>query len=124
MSRFETQSNGDVHVFHREIGFYSDVKTGKYVDWWHNPLIDDKVEVYHIKNDHVNNKMAAINEMDFDGHMIKLPFPAKWDILGATTVNNFELLIKKELIIHKIYYNKPKPNLAKKALKMLANRGR
>ena len=90
VTRFETQDDGSVQVFHREIGYYSDVRTGEYVDTWTNPL-GGKVEVYHILNKQVNNKMAAINEMDFDGTVIKVPFPALWDIIGATTVNNFEL---------------------------------
>ncbi len=91
VSRMETQANGDVRVFHREIGYYSDIRTGEYIDWWHNPLIDDKVEVYHIKNMQVNNKMAAMNEFEMDHTVIKVPFPSKWDFMGATGVNNFEL---------------------------------
>lgn len=118
VSRFETQPNGNVHVFHREIGFYSDVRTGKYVDSWHNPLIDDKVEVYHIKNDHVNNLMAPINEMDFDGHLIKVPFPAKWDILGATTVNNFELLMEIPTILQKKQWPREYPGPTTKISEM------
>lgn len=101
VTRMAPQKDGTVKVFHREIGFYSDIRTGKYIDWWQNPLIDDKVEIYHIKNDHVNNMMAPINEMDFDGTLIKIPFPAKWDFLGATGVNNFELHMDFPTILDK-----------------------
>ena len=60
VSRFEAQKDGSYKAFHREIGFYSDVKTGKYIDTWHNPLIDDKVEIYHIKNKQVNAELAPL----------------------------------------------------------------
>ena len=49
----------------------------------------------------VNAKMAAINEMEFDGHMLKVPFPSKWDFLGATGVNNFELHMEMPTILKK-----------------------
>ncbi|MGK0441673.1 MAG: hypothetical protein ACJA0N_001474 [Pseudohongiellaceae bacterium] len=118
VTRMETQANGDIHTYHREIGFYSDVRTGEYIDWWENPLIDDKVEIYHIKNDHVNNKMAPINVMDFDGHEIKIPFPAKWDVLGSTTVNNFELLMELPTILQKDQWPREYPGPTTKISEM------
>jgi len=94
VTRMETQPNGDVRTFHREIGWYSDLRTGKYIDSWKNPFTDETVEILHFKNNHVNANMAPINQMDIDGTMIEVPFPSKWDFMGATGVNNFELVIE------------------------------
>ncbi|MGK0498964.1 MAG: hypothetical protein ACJAYG_000595 [Oceanicoccus sp.] len=101
VSRLETQPDGKVHAYHREIGYYTDIRTGQYIDSWHNPLIDDTVEVYHIKNMQVNAKLAAINEMEFDGTMIKVPLPSKWDFMGSHGVNNFELHMELPTILDK-----------------------
>ena len=101
VSRFELQKDGSYKAFHREIGFYSDVKTGKYIDMWDNPLTGDKVEIYHIKNKQVNAELAPVNRMDFDGHMVEVPFPGKWDIMGDIAVNNFELHMAHPTIFKK-----------------------
>ncbi len=118
VSRLETQPNGEIKAFHREIGYYSDIRTGKYIDSWHNPLIDDTIEIYHIKNMQVNAKLAAINEMEFDGHMIKVPFPSKWDFMGATGVNNFELHMELPTILDKAKWPREYPGPTTKISEM------
>jgi hypothetical protein len=44
---------------HREIGFYTDLKTGEILSQWFNPYMQRNVEVIPIQNDPVNRKFVA-----------------------------------------------------------------
>jgi hypothetical protein len=44
---------------HREIGFYTDLKTGAILTRWFNPYLEREVEVLPIQNDPVNRKFVV-----------------------------------------------------------------
>ncbi|MFK7886522.1 MAG: DUF1838 family protein, partial [Gammaproteobacteria bacterium] len=77
----------------REVGFYTDLKTGDVLEEWHNPLIDEKVRVVPIANDPFNFKITpyilagpsygGLN----DNKVAKLPFRLPWREVGNNTVN-------------------------------------
>ncbi|MFK8017537.1 MAG: DUF1838 family protein, partial [Gammaproteobacteria bacterium] len=77
----------------REVGFYTDLKTGDVLEEWHNPLIDEKVRVVPIANDPFNFKITpyilagpsygGLN----DNKVAKLPFRLPWREVGNDTVS-------------------------------------
>jgi len=42
----------------REIGLYTDLKTGEVLEEWHNPYLDETVRVVHIMNDPFNHTIT------------------------------------------------------------------
>ncbi|MEZ5475259.1 MAG: DUF1838 family protein [Steroidobacteraceae bacterium] len=56
--RFE-KIDGGYQRLSREIGFYTDLKTGAILDSWYNPYLEREVEVVPIQNDPVNRKFIA-----------------------------------------------------------------
>jgi hypothetical protein len=57
VARFEKVEGGYLRI-HREIGFYTDLKTGAVIERWRNPYIDRDVEVIPIQNDPVNRRFV------------------------------------------------------------------
>jgi hypothetical protein len=58
MSRF-LKIEGGYQRLHKEVGYYTDLQTGKVIDRWFNPWLQREVEVVHIQNDPVNRKFLA-----------------------------------------------------------------
>ncbi|MBK6597779.1 MAG: DUF1838 family protein [Proteobacteria bacterium] len=56
--RFE-KIDGGYQRLSREIGFYTDLKTGEILATWYNPYMEREVEVVPIQNDPVNRKFIA-----------------------------------------------------------------
>ena len=52
-SRFQPIEGG-YRRLHREVGLYTDLRTGEVMSAWTNPMLDREVEVIHIQNDPVN----------------------------------------------------------------------
>ena len=42
----------------REVGYYTDLKTGEVMDTWFNPYLEEEVEVVHIANDPFNFELT------------------------------------------------------------------
>lgn len=51
--------------YSREIGFYTDLKTGDILERWYNPFIEREVEVIPIMNDPVNRKFVLNEQGQF-----------------------------------------------------------
>jgi hypothetical protein len=58
MSRF-LKIDGGYQRLHKEVGYYTDLQTGKVIDRWFNPWLQREVEVVHIQNDPVNRKFLT-----------------------------------------------------------------
>jgi hypothetical protein len=69
MSRYEKIEGGYLRL-HREIGYYTDLKTGEVIRRWFNPWLQREVEVIPIQNDPVNRRYTLQNanySMDVSG---------------------------------------------------------
>jgi hypothetical protein len=60
MSRYEKSDGGYLRL-HREIGYYTDLKTGEVIRRWFNPWLQREVDVIPIQNDPVNRRYTAQN---------------------------------------------------------------
>ncbi len=57
--RAEKQADGQWRLYTRELTFYRDLKTGKIMDSWDNPLSGERNEVVQVANDPVNTVLNA-----------------------------------------------------------------
>jgi hypothetical protein len=57
--RAEKQADGVWRLFTRELTFYRDLKTGKIIDSWDNPISGQRNDVVHVANDPVNTVLNA-----------------------------------------------------------------
>lgn len=89
--RIEPQPENKYRVFNRELAFYSDIKTGEFVDVWDNPLNNETVEVLPIQNMTVNAEIAPIFEFDMEGTIVRSPFNPPWEILNGRALALFEV---------------------------------
>lgn len=55
----EPQPDGSYHVAWKEMGLLKDPLTGEVLDRWHNPLIDEVVDVRHIMNPAANSTLRV-----------------------------------------------------------------
>lgn len=107
--RVERQSDTSYRVFNRELAFYTDLKTGEYLDTWVNPYTKEECEVKPIHNMVVNasmivsEKFGTAIEMDFDGNLMEVPMPLGWQTFGHKLFSNFE--------VHTAFPNELKPEL-------------
>lgn len=105
--RTEEQSDGSFRVFNRECAFYTDLKTGSFIDKWQNPFTKEMCDVKPIYNMTVNahlivsEKVGTAIEMDFDGTLMEVPLPLGWDTFGDKLLSNFE--------VHTMFPNELKP---------------
>ena len=58
-TRLQDNGNGTYNKLLREVGFYTDLKTGEVLNEWHNPYTDETVPVVHIANDPFNFVISA-----------------------------------------------------------------
>lgn len=61
----DRQPDGSYHLAWKELGFLKDPVTGEILDRWHNPLIDETVDVRHIMNPAANGTLR-ISEPGLD----------------------------------------------------------
>lgn len=59
VGRFAKQPDGGFQWISREIAYYRDLKTGKLITDWENPITGQKNQVLQVINDPVNSKFAA-----------------------------------------------------------------
>lgn len=55
----DRQPDGSYHLAWKELGLLKDPLTGEVVDRWHNPLIDETVDVRHIMNPAANATLRS-----------------------------------------------------------------
>lgn len=107
--RAEAQSDNSYRVFNRELAFYTDLKTGEYIDTWVNPYTKEECEVKPIHNMTVNanmivsEKFGTAIEMDFDGNLIEVPLPLGWQNFDDKLFSTFE--------VHTAFPNELKPDV-------------
>jgi hypothetical protein len=107
--RTEPQPDGSYRLFNRELAFYTDLKTGEYIDTWVNPFTREECEVKPIHNMTVNahmivsEKHGAAIEMDFDGNLMEVPLPLGWQTFGDKCFSNFG--------VHTMFPNELKPDV-------------
>jgi len=95
--RTEAQPDGSFRVFNRECAFYTDIKTGKFIDQWKNPYTGEMCDVKPIHNMTVNAhlivspKFGTAIEMDFDGKLMQVPLPLGWDVFDDKVFSTFEV---------------------------------
>jgi hypothetical protein len=105
--RTEQKSDTSYHIFNRELAFYTDLKTGEYLDTWVNPFTKEECDVKPIHNMTVNahmivsEKVGAAIEMDFDGNLMEVPLPLKWLNIGDKLFSDFG--------VHTMFPNELKP---------------
>jgi hypothetical protein len=107
--RTEAQPDGSFRIFNRECAFYTDPKTGEFLDEWKNPYTKEICKVSPIHNLTVNahlivsEKVGTAIEMDFDGTLMEVPLPLVWDTVGDTVMSTFE--------VHTAFPNELKPEV-------------
>ncbi len=95
--RTEAQPDGSFRVFNRECAFYTDLKSGKFIDQWKNPYTGELCDVKPIHNMTVNAhlivspKFGTAIEMDFDGKLMQVPLPLGWDVFDDKVFSTFEV---------------------------------
>jgi hypothetical protein len=112
------QPDGTFKSSWKEVGFYKDLVTGKIIENWNNPYINEKVEVVHIQNEAVNTilapnypdytKMALLGEagqlkMEFPNYTrpndLTRPMVLPWTVVGDQVAvwNDFRGRVKNVL---------------------------
>lgn len=71
------QADGSYQWLSREVAYYRDLKTGKIIDKWENPLTGKTNDVLQVINDPVNGKFAPAT--------FSVPWKAKGDDVFLTT---------------------------------------
>ena len=105
-SACKLQRNPDTNYMKllREVGYYTDLKTGQFIDEWMNPYTNETVKVVKITNDPFNHAVADHypDPPSFGGlnkeKPPRRPFLLKWTIATKTT-----LLLETD--IHLFYPN-------------------
>ena len=107
--RAERQSDTSYRVFNSELAFYTDLKTGEYLDTWVHPYTKEECEVKSIHNMTVNasmivsEKFGTAIEMDFDGNLMEVPLPLGWQNFDDKLFSTFE--------VHTAFPNELKPDV-------------
>lgn len=77
-SRWFNNGDGTFTKLHKEVGFYSDLATGKIIDTWANPYLDGEVvKVWPVANDPVNIVFKPVIEGGYD-QSYKREFTLPW----------------------------------------------
>ncbi len=91
----EKQDDGSYKSMWREVGYYKDLATGKIMETWHNPLIDETVEVYPINNDPVNSVFRPRFRLGFgatdDEYSEMIDFLLPWNFVGRNAMAAFDV---------------------------------
>lgn len=93
MSRVTRLPDGRFENLHREISYYTDLRTGEILERWQNPLTGETVRVYPTNNDPVNSYYATSFKQSFGEagkqETVEFPFILPWDIFGDRAVVTF-----------------------------------
>jgi len=74
---------------HKEVSYYTDLKTGEVMDEWHNPFLDETVKVVHVHNDVVNSTWAPTYSFGVGPTKVTYPFIFPWLVMGDHAVVDF-----------------------------------
>lgn len=91
-SRLIDEGNGVYAKVLREVGFYTDLKTGEVLEEWQNPYTNEVVKVVHIANDPFNYKLSPYipGGPEYGGlnkvKDTKIPFLLPWRETGDNKV--------------------------------------
>ncbi|MFT2092754.1 DUF1838 family protein [Paraglaciecola sp. 2405UD69-4] len=92
-ARLKDNGDGTYQKLLREVGYYTDLKTGEVMDEYHNPYNDEKVKVVHIANDPFNHVISAFfpqppsyGGINKDKKPPKIPFIMPWTEVGNNKV--------------------------------------
>lgn len=95
VGRTEPQPDGSYRTFWREVGYYRDLETGKLMETWRNPMIDETVEVFPINNDPVNSVLKPEFQLGFnatkDQHAPTVKFLMPWHFMGPNAMAAFDV---------------------------------
>lgn len=95
MSRVTKLPDGRYENLHREVSYYTDLKTGEIIEEWYNPFIKETVKVWPVHNDPVNSYYATKFRQTFGEkgkeQTVEWPFILPWIIMGDRAVASFEV---------------------------------
>ena len=74
---------------HKEVSYYTDLKTGEVMDTWRNPMLDETVKVVHVHNDVVNSNWAPTYGFGVGPQKVEFPFVFPWLVMGDNAVVDF-----------------------------------
>jgi hypothetical protein len=92
-ARLKDNGDGTYQKLLREVGYYTDLKTGEVMDEYYNPYLDEMVKVVHIANDPFNHVISAFfpqppsyGGLNKDKKPPKVPFIMPWTEVGDNKV--------------------------------------
>jgi hypothetical protein len=92
-NRMEVLGNHRFRSLHREVGFYKDLRTGKIMEEWRNPLIEGElVKPSPIHNDPVNSVLGPTIEAKLgEGMVTEFPLALPWTFMGDLAMTSFDV---------------------------------
>lgn len=95
MSRVTLLPDGRYENLHREISYYTDLKTGAILESWKNPFTGENVKVYVTNNDPVNSYYATSFKQTFGEagkqETVEFPFILPWETYGDRVIVTFNV---------------------------------
>lgn len=95
MSRVTKLPDGRYENLHREISYYTDLKTGEIMEEWDNILTGERVKVYPTNNDPVNSYYATTFRQTFgeEGKQetVEFPFILPWAVQDDRVIVTFNV---------------------------------
>ncbi|GAB2678909.1 DUF1838 family protein [Aliiglaciecola sp. 3_MG-2023] len=109
-ARLKDAGNGVYEKLLREVGFYTDLKTGEVLEEWENPYTDETVKVVHIANDPFNFKIGPFypKPPSYGGLNKKVDLPDIPMILPWTEVGDNKVMLQSNT--HLYYKNALQPD--------------
>jgi hypothetical protein len=106
--KLEQMPDGSIRRILREVGLYTDLKSGEVIEEWYNPYIDERVRVVHVANDPFNYVIEeyfplppSFGKLNVEKPP-RVPFILPWQQRG----NRLDM----EIHIHLMYPNALKPD--------------
>ncbi len=84
---------------HKEVAYYTDLKTGEVMDEWHNPMLDETVRVVQVHNDVVNSNWAPTYSFGVGPDKVVFPFVFPWLLMGDNAVVDFGVNTAHEAVL-------------------------
>ena len=84
---------------HKEVAYYTDLKTGEVMDEWHNPMLDETVRVVHVHNDVVNSTWAPTYSFGVGPEKVSFPFVFPWVVMGDNAIVDFGVNTAHEAVL-------------------------
>lgn len=95
MSRVSLLPDGRYENLHREISYYTDLRTGEILESWKNPLTGETVKVWPTNNDPVNSYYATSFKQTFGEagkqETVEFPFILPWETQGDRVIVTFNV---------------------------------